>query len=111
VSEGSPVVPGPAGDANGASAAPSRSASLAIAEHPSAGERGRNPSFHPGARIAGEYVVERLIGEGSLGVVVAARHVQFDQNVAIKYLRPAALETKGAADHFRREARLAAKLR
>jgi serine/threonine protein kinase len=110
VSEGSPVVPGPPGHANGASAVPSRSASLAIASRGPAQERARNPSFHPGARIAGEYVVERLIGEGSLGVVVAARHIQFDQNVAIKYLRPAALETKGAAEYFLHEARRAAKL-
>ncbi len=46
----------------------------------------RNPSFRPGARIADKYLVEKLIGEGGLGVVVAAKHLQLDQTVAIKYL-------------------------
>jgi serine/threonine-protein kinase len=71
----------------------------------------RNPSFHPGARIADKYVVERLIGEGGLGVVVAAKHVHLDQSVAIKYLRPKALATKAVAERFLREARLAARIR
>lgn len=71
----------------------------------------RNPSFHPGARIADKYVVERLIGEGGLGVVVAAKHVHLDHSVAIKYLRPKALATKAVAERFLREARLAARIR
>jgi eukaryotic-like serine/threonine-protein kinase len=73
-------------------------------------ELGRNPSFHPGARIGDKYVVERLIGEGGLGVVVAAKNVQLDQMVAIKYLRPKALGTKAIAERFLREARLAARI-
>jgi serine/threonine-protein kinase len=71
----------------------------------------KNPSFRPGATIAEKYVVERLVGEGGLGVVVAAKHVQLDQTVAIKYLRPRALGSKGIAERFLREARLAAKMR
>jgi serine/threonine-protein kinase len=69
------------------------------------------PGFQPGARIADKYVVERLIGEGGLGVVVAARHLHLDQVVAIKSLRPAALASRGVAERFLREARLAAKIR
>jgi serine/threonine-protein kinase len=65
----------------------------------------------PGTRIADKYVVERLIGEGGLGVVLAARHVHLDQVVAIKSLRPNALANKGVAERFLREARLAAKIR
>jgi serine/threonine-protein kinase len=68
-------------------------------------------AFRPGARIADKYVVERLIGEGGLGLVVAARHVHLDQVVAIKTLRPNALASKGVAERFLREARLAAKIR
>ncbi len=71
----------------------------------------RHTSFRPGARIADKYAVERLIGEGGLGVVVAARHLHLDQVVAIKSLRPAAMATKGVAERFLREARLAAKIR
>ncbi len=68
-------------------------------------------SILPGTRIADKYVVERLIGEGGLGVVLAARHVHLDQVVAIKSLRPNALANKGVAERFLREARLAAKIR
>ena len=81
------------------------------ARAPSSDEGARHGAFRPGARIADKYVVERLIGEGGLGIVVAARHVHLDQVVAIKSLRPNALATKGVAERFLREARLAAKIR
>jgi serine/threonine-protein kinase len=68
-------------------------------------------AFRVGARIADKFVVERLIGEGGLGLVVAARHLHLDQVVAIKTLRPNALSSKGVAERFLREARLAAKIR
>jgi serine/threonine-protein kinase len=71
----------------------------------------RSPSFRPGALIADKYVVQRLIGEGGLGVVVAAKHVQLDQMVAIKYLRPKVPMSQVAAERFVNEARLAAKIR
>ncbi len=71
----------------------------------------RNPSFHPGARIADKFVVDGPIGEGGLGVVVAARNVNLEQTVAIKYLRPSAFTSPGVAERFLREARLAAKIR
>src|SRR5580704_17620776 len=47
--------------------------------------------FSPGSRIASKYLVEGDIGEGGLGVVVKARHMQLEQPVAIKYLKPYAL--------------------
>jgi serine/threonine-protein kinase len=71
----------------------------------------RASAFVPGSRIAEKYVVERMIGEGGLGIVVAARHIHLDQMVAIKYLRPKSLASKIVADRFVREARLAAKIR
>jgi serine/threonine-protein kinase len=71
----------------------------------------RSPSFRPGALIADKYVVQRLIGEGGIGVVVAAKHVQLDQMVAIKYLRPKVPMSQVAAERFVNEARLAAKIR
>lgn len=71
----------------------------------------RNPSFYPGARVNDKFVIEALIGEGGLGVVVAAKNVHLDQTVAIKYLRPSALASAGVAERFLREARLAAKIR
>jgi serine/threonine protein kinase len=64
-----------------------------------------------GDLIADKYVVESVIGEGGMGVVVAARHLELDQRVAIKFLLPAIAEQELAAQRFRREARAAAKIR
>ena len=115
MSDGNAAVPVPPVDVNEAPTVPGRDASQVRAASFEANETGdeqaRNPSFHPGARIADKYVVERLIGEGGLGVVVAAKHIHLDQSVAIKYLRPKALATKAVAERFLREARLAAKIR
>lgn len=65
--------------------------------------------FAPGSTVAGKYLVERTIGEGGLGAVVKARHLQLDQQVAIKHIRLAQLELPGIVERFLREARLAAK--
>lgn len=67
--------------------------------------------FAPGSRIANKYLVERQIGEGGLGVVVKAQHMQLEQPVAIKYLKPYALALPGLVERFVREARLAAKIK
>ena len=61
--------------------------------------------------IAGKYIVERVIGEGGMGVVVAARHRELEQRVAIKFLLPEIAEQGMAAERFRREARSAARMR
>jgi serine/threonine-protein kinase len=61
--------------------------------------------------IAGKYLVESIIGEGGMGVVVAARHLELEQRVAIKFLLPAIAEQELAAQRFRREARAAARIR
>ncbi|MCL2449149.1 MAG: serine/threonine protein kinase [Polyangiaceae bacterium] len=71
-----------------------------------------NPaSLRPGDVLAGKYRVERVIGVGGMGIVVAARHEQLDQLVAIKLVRQEALSTGDAAERFMREARAAAKLK
>jgi eukaryotic-like serine/threonine-protein kinase len=61
--------------------------------------------------IAGKYRVERTIGEGGMGVVVAATHLELDHKVAIKFLRPEIAGEGSSAERFRREARAAAKIR
>ena len=65
----------------------------------------------PGNILAGKYLVEQVLGIGGMGVVVAARHLQLDQRVAIKYLLPAALLNPEVVERFAREARAAAKIR
>jgi serine/threonine protein kinase len=64
-----------------------------------------------GELIAGKYLVESVIGEGGMGIVVAARHLELEQRVAIKFLLPAIAEQELAAQRFRREARAAARIR
>jgi serine/threonine-protein kinase len=61
--------------------------------------------------IAGKYRIERLLGVGGMGVVVAARHEQLDQLVAIKFVRDDSLNNDEAVERFLREARSAARLR
>ena len=61
--------------------------------------------------IAGKYIVERVIGEGGMGVVLAARHRELEQRVAIKFLLAEIAQQGMAAERFRREARAAARIR
>ena len=65
----------------------------------------------PGSTLAGKYLVEEVLGIGGMGVVVAAKHLQLDQKVAIKYLLPQALQNPEVVERFAREARSAAKIR
>ncbi len=54
--------------------------------------------------LAKKYRLDRLVGEGGTGVVVAARHLQLDREVAIKFLRTA-LASDEIRTRFEREAR------
>jgi serine/threonine-protein kinase len=63
-----------------------------------------------GEILAGKYRIERVLGEGGMGVVVAATHIHLDQKVAIKFLLPEALLIDEVVSRFAREARAAAKV-
>ncbi|MEA2747848.1 MAG: eukaryotic-like serine/threonine-protein kinase [Myxococcales bacterium] len=65
----------------------------------------------PGSLLAGKYRVEHVLGEGGMGVVVAATNEALRQRVAIKLLRSGALANAKALGRFEREARAAASLR
>jgi serine/threonine-protein kinase len=60
--------------------------------------------------LAGKYRVERVLGHGGMGVVVAAHHVQLDTKVALKFLLPDMLKNREAVARFTREARAAVKI-
>ncbi len=60
--------------------------------------------------LAGKYKVDRVLGEGGMGVVVAAQDVQLERKVAIKFLLPAYAQHHEAAQRFLREARAAVKI-
>jgi serine/threonine-protein kinase len=63
-----------------------------------------------GEVLAGKYRVERLLGSGGMGVVVAAIHVDLGQRVALKFLLPDALANAEASHRFLREARAAVRI-
>jgi serine/threonine-protein kinase len=67
-------------------------------------------SVVPGQVLAGKYQVERVLGQGGMGVVVAAHHVQLDTKVAIKLLLPEMLNNREVVARFAREARAAVKI-
>ena len=54
--------------------------------------------------IDSEYEVERVLGEGGMGIVVAARDLVFGDEVAIKLLRPELRRRPEAVIRFLREA-------
>ncbi|HYQ18356.1 MAG TPA: serine/threonine-protein kinase, partial [Polyangiaceae bacterium] len=65
--------------------------------------------YHEGEVLAGKYRVEKLLGQGGMGVVVGARHVELQERVAVK-LMFADDSDEDAMRRFVREARAAAKL-
>jgi serine/threonine-protein kinase len=67
--------------------------------------------FVRGEVLGGKYRVSRVVGEGGMGVVVEATHVQLDERVALKFLRPEMLATPDVVARFDREARAAVKLK
>lgn len=64
-----------------------------------------------GQILVGKYRIDRILGEGGMGVVVAAHHLQLDEQVAIKFLLPEALGSPEAVARFAREARAAVKIK
>jgi hypothetical protein len=68
-------------------------------------------SVSPGETFAGKYVIERTLGAGGMGVVVAARHLQLGQTVAIKLLSVPTTVRPEAVQRFLAEAQAAARLR
>ncbi|WP_437595904.1 serine/threonine-protein kinase [Sorangium sp. So ce590] len=61
--------------------------------------------------LAEKYQVERVLGEGGMGVVVAARHLLLGERVAIKFLLPQALSRPELVARFLREGQAAARIR
>jgi eukaryotic-like serine/threonine-protein kinase len=65
---------------------------------------------HPGQVLAGKYRVDRVLGQGGMGVVVAATHLHLDERVALKFLLPQAAKSDSVA-RFLREAKAAVRIR
>ncbi len=61
--------------------------------------------------LAGKYRIDKVLGVGGMGVVVAAHHIHLDDRVAIKFMLPHALTNGDAVSRFAREARAAVKIK
>jgi serine/threonine-protein kinase len=64
----------------------------------------------PGTMLLGKFRVERVLGRGAMGVVVAATNVALGQRVALKFMLPGKGPTPERDARFLREARIAARL-
>lgn len=66
--------------------------------------------FRSGDVIAERYELRDLVGEGGMGAVWRARHVQLENDVALKLMSPLIAAQPEALQRFLREARAAARL-
>ncbi len=69
------------------------------------------PPVNEGDILAGKYKVEKVLGAGAMGVVVAALHIHLDERVALKFLRPEMAENKEVVARFLREAQSAVRIK
>jgi len=69
------------------------------------------PPVVPGQVLAGKFQIERIVGEGGMGIVVEAMHLQLEERVALKFLRREVMKLPDVVARFDREARSAVKLK
>ncbi len=81
------------------------SAAMALAH-----ETEPNAELDIGSEIDGRYRIVELIGEGGMGKVYLAEHVEIGKRVALKVLHPSYSRMPDLVERFRREARAASKI-
>jgi len=72
---------------------------------------GERMTWNIGDTLLGKYRVERVIGQGGMGVVLAVRHVELGELYAIKMMHTRLPVADDAAGRFVREARASARLK
>ncbi|WP_394839628.1 serine/threonine protein kinase [Pendulispora rubella] len=70
-----------------------------------------NETFPAGTVLLGKYRVERLLGHGGMGMVVAALNLDLGQHVALKFIRAEQVHRPALVERFMQEARAASRLR
>ncbi|HEY1958843.1 MAG TPA: serine/threonine-protein kinase [Polyangiaceae bacterium] len=65
----------------------------------------------PGEVLAGKYRIERIIGKGGMGAVLAAHHQMLGETVAIKFLLGEIAQNPEAVKRFHNEAKNAFKIK
>ncbi|HVY39341.1 MAG TPA: serine/threonine-protein kinase, partial [Polyangia bacterium] len=88
------------------SASPSTSGGMPADEPPR--QTGGDPRI--GTTLGGRYHVRRLCGEGAMGRVYEAQHIDIGRRVAIKVLHARFHHSADLVERFRREARAASKI-
>ena len=64
-----------------------------------------------GATVGGKFRIEQILGEGGMGVVAVATHLQLEQRVALKIVHDTMAGDAEVVERFMREARASARLR
>jgi serine/threonine protein kinase/tetratricopeptide (TPR) repeat protein len=68
-------------------------------------------ALRPGDPVPGtRYVIERWLGDGGMGVVYEARHIDIERRVAMKVLRAEFCRKPNVIRHFRDEARIVSRI-
>lgn len=68
-------------------------------------------AVNAGEVLAGKYRIEKVLGTGGMGYVVACQHLQLQQKVALKFLHPSMLESEEIVGRFLREAQAAVQIK
>jgi serine/threonine-protein kinase len=64
-----------------------------------------NDFASPGTVVGGKYRVDHVLGEGGMGIVVAATDLALERRVALKFMLPKAAKNEEGRERFLREAR------
>ena len=86
------------------------SAAFAETQASSSNAAGGASSTVVGSTVGGRYQIRRLRGEGGMGRVYEAEHVEIGKRVALKILHPGYSQTPDLVERLRREARAASRI-
>jgi serine/threonine protein kinase len=104
--------PAPAGAAGAAALAATATAAIQPSRDTQAvtGDTEAQSSAVVGSIVGGRYHIRRLCGEGGMGRVYEAEHIEIGKRVALKILHPAYSQTPDLVERLKREARAASKI-